>query len=453
MVASGVCFWRSCILILPIIFIYVDCFRKDLFSTKTCYHWIYDLDQHVPQDEYMKTEISGQSCQAIYASALIRHGARYPSLKDIRSMSELHKKLLRYKVDKKLKFLTSWKNPYPEAEEKGLVKLGEVEQYQLGLRINRKLFSLFENNLENVKFVSSSTSRTKKSLQAFHKGFNGNMDEDSNVQYDIDDKILRFHTKCKRFLESVENNKTHIKEYRKFKSESHAVNLAAAVAKRLEVDDLNITTGDLKLLYFLCPFEIIISNKEDWCHILTDEEKEIMEYHYDLKQYWKKAYGHSVIPKMACPMVKKLFSHFDNAIKNRKQEERDPSVGSFFFGHVETLAPVYAALGLFNDTVPLLANNFEQQRNRLFKASHILPFSANIVLILYDCHSNGEAGGDNRFALKLYVNEKVTKFPGCQDDTCWYDEVRQRVSSHVDGCEFDRYCGMGEHAHTAHGEL
>ena len=41
--------------------------------------------------------------------------------------------------------------------------------------------------------------------------------------------------------------------------------------------------GELKLIYFLCTFEMIILEKDDWCQLLTDEEREILEYHNDMK--------------------------------------------------------------------------------------------------------------------------------------------------------------------------
>ena len=42
-------------------------------------------------------------------------------------------------------------------------------------------------------------------------------------------------------------------------------------------------SGELKLVYFLCTFEMIIFERDDWCQLLTDEEREILAYHNDLK--------------------------------------------------------------------------------------------------------------------------------------------------------------------------
>ncbi|KAK7507450.1 hypothetical protein BaRGS_00001385 [Batillaria attramentaria] len=58
----------------------------------------------------------------------------------------------------------------------------------------------------------------------------------------------------------------------------------------------------------------------------------------------------------------------------------------FAFGHVETSKPFYIAFGLFNDTEPLTkCRQFQKQEQRQFRTSHILPFGANLQLILYEC--------------------------------------------------------------------
>ena len=33
-----------------------------------------------------------------------------------------------------------------------------------------------------------------------------------------------------------------------------------------------------------------------------------------LQQYWKKAYGHPIIGKMACPLVEQIFKNMDKSI-------------------------------------------------------------------------------------------------------------------------------------------
>lgn len=55
-----------------------------------------------------------------------------------------------------------------------------------------------------------------------------------------------------------------------------------------------------------------------------------------------------------------------------------------YFTHSGTLLKVFARLGLFNDSVPLLGSNFDHHRNsRKWRTSVIDPFATNIAFVLY----------------------------------------------------------------------
>ena len=124
-------------------------------------------------------------------------------------------------------------------------------------------------------------------------------------------------------------------------------------------------------------------------------------------------------------------------------------VATFYFGHAETLAPLYAALGLFNDSTSLLSTNYEQMKNRKFKSSQILPFSANIALILYDCNngvgSQSSEPSSEKFVLRVYVNEQPQMIPACGDYVCRYIDVRDSYEHHVDHCDFQSSCSLTKH--------
>lgn len=118
------------------------------------------------------------------------------------------------------------------------------------------------------------------------------------------------------------------------------------------------------------------------------------------------------------------------------------NVATFYFGHAETLAPLYAALGLFNDTSPLLDTNFHDMKNRVFKSSRILPFSANLAMVLYKCDTESS---DTDFGIRFYVNEEPLIIPACGDYVCSYEQVRDIYSQHVDQCHFDNICRTNVH--------
>ncbi|KAL4239512.1 hypothetical protein ACF0H5_000326 [Mactra antiquata] len=423
-----------------------ECSRKDIFSTKTAYSWIYDIDQNVDKNELMTTKYNEKHCVAVNAQVMLRHGSRYPGYKDIRKMNNLHKKLKLVVRSPDYDFLRSWENDFPESEEKQLVDEGEEEHYALGQRFGKRLFDLFQESLDSVEFISSSKERCIDSAMAFYEGITETVLHEAYDDLDpkIDDNILRFHEICNNYHDAVENNRTQMIHHKKFKIQKEMKAVAESLRRRLGIEHAEIDAGELKLIYFWCTFETIILEQDHWCNLLTDEEKEVIEYHNDLKQYWKKAYGHQIIGNMACPLVKAMFTVLDKTIEDRIQN-RTPrgNRAKFYFGHTETLAPLYAALGLFNDSTPLTDTNFNDMKSRVFKSSKILPFSANLALVLYKCNYEEEPVPNvEDFVVQFFVNEQSIKIPVCDDYLCSYKMVRDTYAKHIDQCNFEETCGI-----------
>lgn len=107
-------------------------------------------------------------------------------------------------------------------------------------------------------------------------------------------------------------------------------------------------------------------------------------------------------------------------------------------GHAETLLPLLTLLGFFKDTVPLRSSNFASQSQRSFRTSFMLPYAANLVLVLYDC-----GGGDVR--LQPLLNEKPVTFPGLTDQQTsmpLYQDVRKHYEELLNGCDFETECQL-----------
>lgn len=103
-------------------------------------------------------------------------------------------------------------------------------------------------------------------------------------------------------------------------------------------------------------------------------------------------------------------------------------------------------MGLFNDTSLLLHSNYQQMKDRVFRSSKILPFSANLALVLYKCDYGDEPEPSfNDFVIRFYVNEQPVVVPACGDYVCSYNQVRDLYSHHVDNCDFRRVCATNKH--------
>lgn len=111
---------------------------------------------------------------------------------------------------------------------------------------------------------------------------------------------------------------------------------------------------------------------------------------------------------------------------------------------------MYAAFGLFNDSVPLRADNYQEQENRHFRSSFILPFAANMQFILYECEpqdqhvspEDEESEHNPNYYLKLLVNEKPQRILGCDADLCPYKTIRERYKNQIDECNFINICSV-----------
>ena len=107
-------------------------------------------------------------------------------------------------------------------------------------------------------------------------------------------------------------------------------------------------------------------------------------------------------------------------------------------GHAETLLPLLTLLGFFKDSSTLMSTNYASQTQRSFRTSSMLPYAANLLLVLYDC-----GGGDLR--LQPLLNEKPVTFPGLNDQQAsmpLYGDVREHYKDLLHGCDFETECRL-----------
>ena len=89
-------------------------------------------------------------------------------------------------------------------------------------------------------------------------------------------------------------------------------------------------------------------------------------------------------------------------------------------------------MGFFRDETPLTADNFDLQHGRTFRTSHIVPYAANLVFVLYDC-SEG-------LRLQFLLNETPLKFPDINHQAPLYNTVRETYRELLHGCNFEKEC-------------
>lgn len=107
-------------------------------------------------------------------------------------------------------------------------------------------------------------------------------------------------------------------------------------------------------------------------------------------------------------------------------------------GHAETLLPLLTLLGFFKDNETLMSTNYASQRERSFRTSRMLPYAANLVLVLFDC-------GGQDIRLQPLVNEQPVVFPGLadrQESMPLYEDVKRQYAELLNGCDYETVCEL-----------
>lgn len=154
---------------------------------------------------------------------------------------------------------------------------------------------------------------------------------------------------------------------------------------------------------------------------------EIIDYYYDLVNYYKCSYGLGPISRnMACLAVKDMIQ--DMASDNNPPQTKVTA----YFSQSTLILLMLSAFGAQYDSTPLLANNYYSQQNRKFRISDICPFAANIAAIKYQCKNN-----DNKVLFLL--NQLPLKMNWCRDgEICTITELKKMfMKSTMRTCPFD----------------
>ncbi|XP_030642086.1 multiple inositol polyphosphate phosphatase 1a [Chanos chanos] len=379
-------------------------------------------------------------CQAVHLSAIIRHGTRFPTTNNIRRMRKFHDLVISLAAsnDSCVQQIKTWNMWYTDDMDGRLVRKGRKDLWHLAVRLTKSFPSLLtEENLREgrIKFITSSKHRCVNSTIAFKEGLADTLHtSDSNVEYIINDALMRFFDQCLRF---VEKSKAAAVEVDNFKSGAHMRRVQEKIADRLQIPYGNITNDMVEAAFYLCSYEFSIKGESSpWCQLFDEVDAKTIEYAGDLKHYWKKGYGHDINSKSSCILFQDLFSRLDKAAQERRSGEQLSEVVTVQVGHAETLLPLLTLLGFFKDNEQLTATNFDKQDGRAFRTSHIMPYAANLLVTLYDCPEG--------FRLQFRLNEKPLTLPGIADPAPTYQAVREHYSILLSGCDQETVCKLSK---------
>ncbi|XP_048407028.1 multiple inositol polyphosphate phosphatase 1b isoform X1 [Stegostoma tigrinum] len=387
------------------------------------------------------------NCTALQLNALIRHGTRYPTKKNVPRMREIHQ-LIREQGDQGnnslVQALVGWHMWYNERMDGNLHPLGTSEMARLAKQLAASFPTLFTARTyrgSRLKFVTSSKHRCVNSTRSFIQGLESHLNLRDQVggQWEVNDRLLRFFDHCQKFINRVENNNTALHQVELFKRGPEMEGVMRNMGKKLGISPEALTTNMVEAAFYLCIYEFILKGiVSPWCDVFEKEDVEILEYLGDLKQYWKRSYGYKINGLSSYKLFQDLFQYMDQTIEESERNQSISHTAVVRFGHAETLLPVLTLMGYFKDDNPLLANNFEAQKGRKFRSGWISPFAANLVLVLYSC--SGARGLGDKYKLQLFLNEKPLPFPHSGNLVTDYEDVKYSYEHLTESLKFNNVC-------------
>ncbi|XP_043568317.1 multiple inositol polyphosphate phosphatase 1b isoform X2 [Chiloscyllium plagiosum] len=399
------------------------------------------------------SRLAPANCTALQLNALVRHGTRYPTRKNVPRMREVHQ-LIKEQGDpgnSLVQALADWHMWYNERMDGNLHPLGTAEMVRLAKRLAAQFPTLFTARCyreSRLKFVTSSKHRCVNSTRSFIQGVESHLSlrDQAGGQWEVNDRLLRFFDHCQKFINRVENNNTALHQVELFKRGPEMERVMRNMGKKLGISPEALTTNMVEATFYLCTYEFILKGiVSPWCDVFEKEDVEVLEYLGDLKQYWKRSYGYKINGLSSYKLFQDLFHYMDQTIEESERNQSISHTAVIRFGHAETLLPVLTLMGYFKDKYPLQANNFEAQRGRKFRSGWISPFAANLVLVLYRC--NEARGLGEKYKLQLFLNEKPLPFAHSGNLVTDYEEVKYSYEHLTESLKFNNVCDDHRYFH------
>ncbi|XP_030058941.1 multiple inositol polyphosphate phosphatase 1 [Microcaecilia unicolor] len=427
------------------------------FGTKTRYE---DVNPYLLEDPLRVNrdqELLSDSCTPLQMIAVIRHGTRYPTKKQIKKLKEIHS-VIKEKAKGNTELVTdlkTWEMWYTDLMDGQLVAKGEEDMKNLAVRLASMYPSLYtQEKFKNgqLKFITSSKHRCVNSTTAFIDGLvqnyfghqksqvDGLTDMDC-AQYVINDELMRFFDHCPRFMTYIEENDTAMHQVDAFKEGPEMMRVLEKIASALHVPVSDINADLIQVAFFTCSFELAIKNENSpWCSLFEEEDGKVLEYLNDLKQYWKRGYGYNINSRSSCGLFHYIIKKLDQAVSESNSSQPISSPVILQFGHAETLQPLLALMGLFKDEEQLDAKNFARQTHRKFRSGRIVPYAANLLFVLYRC--DAASTPEETYRIQLLLNEKLLPFPHSEKTVSSYQELKEQYNTILQSCYFKDECEL-----------
>ncbi|XP_023080945.1 multiple inositol polyphosphate phosphatase 1 isoform X1 [Piliocolobus tephrosceles] len=441
----------------------VDSSLSPYFGTKTRYEDVNPGLLSGPEAPWRDPELLEGTCTPVQLVALIRHGTRYPTAKQIRKLRQLHG-LLQARGSRDGgagstrsrdlgAALADWPLWYADWMDGQLVEKGRQDMRQLALRLASLFPALFSReNYGRLRLITSSKHRCVDSGAAFLQGLWQHyhpglpLPDVADMECGpprVNDKLMRFFDHCEKFLTEVEKNATALYHVEAFKTGPEMQNILKKVAATLQVPVNDLNADLIQVAFFTCSFDLAIKGvKSPWCDVFDIDDAKVLEYLNDLKQYWKRGYGYTINSRSSCTLFQDIFQHLDKAVEQKQRSQPISSPVILQFGHAETLLPLLSLMGYFKDKEPLTAYNYKEQMHRKFRSGHIVPYASNLIFVLYHCE-NAKTPKE-QFRVQMLLNEKVLPLAYSQETVSFYEDLKNHYKDILQSCQTSEECELAK---------
>ncbi|XP_046601195.1 multiple inositol polyphosphate phosphatase 1-like isoform X1 [Neodiprion lecontei] len=417
-------------------------------GTKTAYHFIHGGER--PYETI-------PNCKPIQIWMMIRHGTRYPGTREIRGMRSLPKlrnqiiynhevrginviagrlcadDLVNLKRWRLSKFIT-----YENSDQ--LNRQGIEDMNLLGKRIRNNFPELFppavtEVKARNYKFRMARGGRMSSSLTAFRDGLLNGVYVPKD-ELPANSTLWVAYSRCPKWETDVANDPVHLREVTNFVNGPEYQNLITSVSKRLGFHR-NISADTVRQMWQMCSYDqaLRVTKLSPWCAVFNDEEMRVFEYRDALIDYYKRGNAHEYNVRLGCPPLRDMVDSFRKIEGNDDSYSMEPR-GVFNVGRSRSYHLFMAALGIANDSSPLLASDFKLRKKYLWNTTEIGSFGANIAAVFYKCN---DSASPNK--VKFYQTEKPVDYPGCADGLCDWEYLKSKFRKQLSRCDDVDFCG------------
>lgn len=232
---------------------------------------------------------------------------------------------------------------------------------------------------------------------------------------------------------------------------------AITVRLNANLPNANLTLTDTISIMDLCPFETVASlssTPSPFCTLFTQAEWEQYDYYQTLGKYYGYGLGNPLGPTQGVGFVNELVARLtgkpvvDHTSVNQTLDTNPstfPLGRSLYadFGHDNDMTAVFAALGLYNSTVPLSTTHMMTvEEMHGYSAAWTVPFAARAYFEKLQCE------GEEEEMVRVLVNGRVLPLESCGGDALG----RCTLGRFVDSLGFARADGHWNQCFGASGE-